>query len=162
MYPNHVYTATAEVASHPCPTARVAFIISFIVYHIHSGMSPSCLAFMVKPCYASVSRGFQSSTGWISPYIRTNLKFRNRAFPASGPKEMFSCTVLYCIVMEFLRNSSVERCLFRYLNSVLFFIPASSSLRVLFLLNSVGLGQIPRYLFMCSEVVQLVTFNLFL
>src|SRR6218665_1609069 len=42
--------------------ARIAFKISLLMYHIHSGTSPSYMSSMVTPCSASRSRGLRSST----------------------------------------------------------------------------------------------------
>src|SRR6218665_2069991 len=44
--------------------ARIAFKISLLVYHIHSGTSPSYMSSMVTPCSASRSRGLRSSMRW--------------------------------------------------------------------------------------------------
>src|SRR6218665_3433660 len=60
--------------------ARIAFKISLLMYHIHSGTSPSYMSSMITPCSASRSRGLRSSTRGDFAVIRTNLKFGNRAF----------------------------------------------------------------------------------
>src|SRR6218665_3547191 len=73
--------------------ARIAFKISLLMYHIHSGTSPSYMSFMVTPCSASRSRGLRSSTRGDFAVIRTNLKFGNRAFSVAGPREWNSLPV---------------------------------------------------------------------
>src|SRR6218665_100824 len=60
--------------------ACIAFKISLLMYHIHSGTSPSYMSSMVTPCSASRSRGLRSSTRGDFAVIRTDLKFGNRAF----------------------------------------------------------------------------------
>src|SRR6218665_3348012 len=67
--------------------ARIAFKISLLMYHVHSGTSPSYMSSMVTPCSASRSRGLRSSTCGDFAVIRTNLKFGNRAFSVAGPIE---------------------------------------------------------------------------
>src|SRR6218665_504372 len=67
--------------------ARIVFKISLLVYHIHSGNSPSYMSPMVTPCSASRSRRLRSSTRRGFAVIRTNLKFGNRAFSVAGPRE---------------------------------------------------------------------------
>src|SRR6218665_686612 len=39
--------------------ARIAFKITLLMYHIHSGTSPSYMSSMVTPCSASRSRGLR-------------------------------------------------------------------------------------------------------
>jgi len=73
--------------------ARIAFKISLLMYHIHSGTSPSYMSSMVTPCSASRSRGLRSSTRGDFAVIRTNLKFGNRAFSVAGPREWNSLPV---------------------------------------------------------------------
>src|SRR6218665_3563853 len=58
--------------------ARISFKISLLMYHIHSGTSPSYMSSMVTPCSASSSRGLRSSTHGDFAVIRTNLKFGNQ------------------------------------------------------------------------------------
>src|SRR6218665_384839 len=71
--------------------ARIAFKISLLMYHIHSGTSPSYMSSMVTPC--SRYRGLRSSTRGDFAVIRTNLKFGNRAFSVAGPREWNSLPV---------------------------------------------------------------------
>ena len=66
---------------------HIAFKISLLMYHIHFGASPPYMLFMVTPCFASSSRGLWSSTQGDFAVIHTNLKFGNRAFSVSGPRE---------------------------------------------------------------------------
>src|SRR6218665_1571699 len=73
--------------------AHIAFKISLLMYHIHSGTSPSYMSSMVTPCSASRSRGLQPSTRRDFAVIRTNLKFGNRAFSVAGPREWNSLPV---------------------------------------------------------------------
>src|SRR6218665_1562475 len=73
--------------------ARIAFKISLLMYHIHSGTSSSYMSSMVTPCPASRSRGLRSSTRGDFAVIRTNLKFCNRAFLVAGPREWNSLPV---------------------------------------------------------------------
>src|SRR6218665_1575289 len=75
--------------------ARIAFKISLLMYHIHSGTSPSYMSSMVTPCSASRSRGLRlrPSTRRDFAVIRTNLKFGNRAFSVAGPREWNSLPV---------------------------------------------------------------------
>src|SRR6218665_836718 len=73
--------------------SRIAFKISLLMYHIHSGTSPSHMSSMVTPCSASRSRGLRSSTRGDFVVIRTNLKFGNRAFSVAGPREWNSLPV---------------------------------------------------------------------
>src|SRR6218665_2878970 len=87
--PHHAYTETTALASH----AHTAFKISLLIYHIHSGTSPSHMSSMVTPCSASRSRGLRSSTRGDFAVIRTNLKFGNRAFSVAGPREWNSLPV---------------------------------------------------------------------
>ena len=66
---------------HWLPThARIAFKISLLMYHIHSGTSQSYMSSMVTPCSGFRSEGLRSSTSGDLAVIRTNLKFRIRAF----------------------------------------------------------------------------------
>src|SRR6218665_2239433 len=73
--------------------ARIALKISLLMYHIHSGTSPSYISSMVTPCSASRSRGLRSATRGDFAVIRTNLKFGNRAFSVAGPREWNSLPV---------------------------------------------------------------------
>src|SRR6218665_774302 len=43
--PHHTYTEATALAFHPC----IAFKISLLMYHIHSGTSPSYMSSMVTP-----------------------------------------------------------------------------------------------------------------
>jgi len=76
--------------------ACIAFKISLLMYHIHSGISPSYMSFMVTPCSASRSRGLRSSTRGDFAVIHTNLKFGNRAFSVAGPTECNSLPASVC------------------------------------------------------------------
>ena len=67
--------------------ARIAFKICLLMYHIHSGTSPSYMASMVTPCSLFNTRGLRSSTRGDFTVLRTNRKFGNRAFSTSGPLE---------------------------------------------------------------------------
>src|SRR6218665_3363051 len=71
----------------------VTLKIFLLLYHIHSGTSPSYMSSMVTPCSASRSRGLRSSTRGDFPVIRTNLKFGKRAFSVAGPREWNSLPV---------------------------------------------------------------------
>ena len=76
----------------------IAFKISILVYHIHSGTFPSYMSSMVTPCSASCFRGLQSSTHGDFPVICTNLKFGNCALSVAGPREWnsLSASVRQC------------------------------------------------------------------
>src|SRR6218665_1545595 len=67
--------------------ARIAFKISLLMCHIHSGTSPSYMSSMVMPCAASRSRELRSSMRGDFAVICTNLKFGNHAFSVAGPRE---------------------------------------------------------------------------
>ena len=79
--------------------ARIAFKICLLMYHIHSGTSPSYMASMVTPCSVFNTRGLRSSTRGDFTVLRTNRKFGNRAFSVSGPLEWNSlpASVRQCI-----------------------------------------------------------------
>src|SRR6218665_292378 len=72
---------------------RIAFKISLLMYHTHSGLSPSYMSYMssmVMPCSASRFRGLRSSMRGDFAVICTNLKFGNHAFSVAGPREWYS------------------------------------------------------------------------
>src|SRR6218665_1222645 len=73
--------------------ACIAFKIFLLMYHIHSGTSPSYMSSMITPCSASRSRGLRSAMRGDFAIIRTNLKFGNRAFSVAGPREWNSLPV---------------------------------------------------------------------
>src|SRR6218665_3032588 len=88
--PHHAYMKQLHW---PPIHACIVFKISLLMYHIHSGTSPSYMSSMVMPCSASMSRGLRSSTHGDFAVIHINLKFGNHAFSVAGPREWNSLPV---------------------------------------------------------------------
>ena len=87
LSPMHQITFTLTQLHWLSIRTRIVFKIFLIMYHIHSGTSPLCMLSMVTPSSASRSRGLRSSTRGDFAVISTNMKFDNRAFQVSGPRE---------------------------------------------------------------------------